>query len=485
MTDADATSGNNWDDLYGDLYGDDDIQSASAQTSGNDAPSAGAAAASAPAASTSSMTGPSSATTASTHGGATTSNSTLPANPSVGQQQAPLGGQQQQSPSHNMASANAMQVDNQRAANAQKPDATDEGMIMRDAETGRSRGFAFLTYEDPKSVDAVLSKGREHFLDGKLIDPKRAVPRHEAQKSDKLFVRALPATCTPDSFTAHWRQFGNVTDATLMMDKETGRHRGFGFVNYDSRETVEKVLAAAPHYMDGQLLEVKRAQTKGEARRPDYGVNTNQFMMNNAAPGPVMNPHGPAAGAFDPQAMSKMFSQMGWAGWNPMMMGGMMGGVAGMGGMNMNGMNMNGMGGMGFGGMPGMMGMPPPMGMSPFGGPGPGHGPGPGDKTGGDGSGMNPGPAGSPWTGPMHQPMRGGGGNNRGGFRGGAGGRGGHFNPPTGPASMRAGSAGAGNNSPDGGQSAGGGGNNSGSGGSGTGPQRNRGAGAGFHPYSR
>lgn len=39
--------------------------------------------------------------------------------------------------------------------------------IMRDVESGRSRGFAFLTFEDPKSVEAVL--GKEHFLDGKLV----------------------------------------------------------------------------------------------------------------------------------------------------------------------------------------------------------------------------------------------------------------------------------------------------------------------------
>ena len=45
-------------------------------------------------------------------------------------------------------------------------------------------------------------------------------------------MRALPQSCTQESFRAYWRQFGSITDATLMMDKDTGRHRGFGFVNY-------------------------------------------------------------------------------------------------------------------------------------------------------------------------------------------------------------------------------------------------------------
>lgn len=37
---------------------------------------------------------------------------------------------------------------------------------MRDA-SGRSRGFAFLTFEDPAAVNAVMV--REHYLDGKIV----------------------------------------------------------------------------------------------------------------------------------------------------------------------------------------------------------------------------------------------------------------------------------------------------------------------------
>ena len=45
----------------------------------------------------------------------------------------------------------------------------DACTIVRDAD-GKSRGFAFLTFEDPASVNAVMI--REHFLDGKAVrDP--------------------------------------------------------------------------------------------------------------------------------------------------------------------------------------------------------------------------------------------------------------------------------------------------------------------------
>lgn len=39
--------------------------------------------------------------------------------------------------------------------------------IMRDLDSQRSRGFAFLTFEDPASVTTVLSK--DHYLDGKTV----------------------------------------------------------------------------------------------------------------------------------------------------------------------------------------------------------------------------------------------------------------------------------------------------------------------------
>lgn len=45
---------------------------------------------------------------------------------------------------------------------------------MRDGATGRSRGFGFLTFKDPKTVNVVMVK--EHYLDGKIVSIKPASP---------------------------------------------------------------------------------------------------------------------------------------------------------------------------------------------------------------------------------------------------------------------------------------------------------------------
>lgn len=44
-----------------------------------------------------------------------------------------------------------------------------ECTVMRDGASGRSRGFGFLTFKDPKTVNTVMVK--EHYLDGKIVSP--------------------------------------------------------------------------------------------------------------------------------------------------------------------------------------------------------------------------------------------------------------------------------------------------------------------------
>lgn len=46
-----------------------------------------------------------------------------------------------------------------------------ECTVMRDGTSGRSRGFGFLTFKDPKVVNVVMVK--EHLLDGKLVSSSR------------------------------------------------------------------------------------------------------------------------------------------------------------------------------------------------------------------------------------------------------------------------------------------------------------------------
>ncbi|KIJ90777.1 hypothetical protein K443DRAFT_116122, partial [Laccaria amethystina LaAM-08-1] len=126
----------------------------------------------------------------------------------------------------------------------------DACTIMCDA-AGSSRCFAFLTFDEPANVNAVMV--REHFLDGKIINPKRAIPRQEHQCATKLFIGGLAGSVTSESMRKFFSQFGKVIDSTVMLDRETGRSKGFGFVSFEDTN-VQPFLGFGNLEIDGKLV---------------------------------------------------------------------------------------------------------------------------------------------------------------------------------------------------------------------------------------
>ncbi|KAL1924668.1 uncharacterized protein VTP21DRAFT_4322 [Calcarisporiella thermophila] len=169
--------------------------------------------------------------------------------------------------------------------------------VMRDG-TGRSRGFAFLTFADRESVDRCLAK-EKHILHGKPIDPKRALAREEQEKAVKLFVGGLPQDVTLEEFRAFFLQYGKVVDATLVTDRETGRSRGFGFVSLEGG--VEQVLAETDLKMRDKTIEVKRADTRHKPKRAAMAAAA--ATAGQYIPPPLLNNPFAAQWGMDPAAI--------------------------------------------------------------------------------------------------------------------------------------------------------------------------------------
>ncbi|KAI8629987.1 hypothetical protein F5Y19DRAFT_66694 [Xylariaceae sp. FL1651] len=181
---------------------------------------------------------------------------------------------------------------------------------MRDGATGRSRGFGFLTFKDPKTVNIVMVK--EHFLDGKLIDPKRAIPRDEQEKTSKIFVGGVSQDTTENEFKDYFAQFGRVVDATLMMDKDTGRPRGFGFVTFENEVGVEACLSTHLE-IHGKAIEVKKAQPRGNMREEEEASRRSKFKKGsmddqNSPQNQMASPMN--QGGMTPQVMAQYMQRM-------------------------------------------------------------------------------------------------------------------------------------------------------------------------------
>jgi RNA recognition motif-containing protein len=148
-----------------------------------------------------------------------------------------------------------------------------------------------VIFNDPAAVDRVMSDKNKNQFPDRLVDVKRfhpnAPPRDnakpdplppsrpppdyrppprggngEAASEHRIFVGGLPHDVDRQELRRVFAGFGVVLDATIMMDPQTQRSRGFGFVTYDrltGQSAIEKILRIPAVQVRGRNVEVRRA----------------------------------------------------------------------------------------------------------------------------------------------------------------------------------------------------------------------------------
>lgn len=79
----------------------------------------------------------------------------------------------------------------------------------------------------------------------------------------KLFVGGLSWGTNDDTLREAFSRFGSISEARVIMDRETGRSRGFGFITFDDdQDAVNAMNEMNGKEIDGRSIKVNEAQEK-------------------------------------------------------------------------------------------------------------------------------------------------------------------------------------------------------------------------------
>ncbi|KAB8300021.1 hypothetical protein EYC80_000260 [Monilinia laxa] len=140
-------------------------------------------------------------------------------------------------------------------------------------ESGASKGYGFVHYE----TDEAAAQAIKH-VNGMLLNEKKVFVGHHIPKKDRqskfeemkanftnIYVKNIPVEATEEEFRELFKKYGDVTSASLARDAESGKSRGFGFVNFINHEhAATAVEELNGKDFKGQDLYVGRAQKKHE-----------------------------------------------------------------------------------------------------------------------------------------------------------------------------------------------------------------------------
>lgn len=140
-------------------------------------------------------------------------------------------------------------------------------------EHGNSKGYGFVHYE----TDEAASQAIKH-VNGMLLNEKKVYVGHHIPKKDRqskfeemkanftnVYVKNIQTDSSDEEFRELFTKYGDITSASLARDQETGKNRGFGFVNFTTHEAAYKAVEELNGKdFKGQDLYVGRAQKKHE-----------------------------------------------------------------------------------------------------------------------------------------------------------------------------------------------------------------------------
>ncbi|CAO2839520.1 unnamed protein product [Amaranthus hypochondriacus] len=154
--------------------------------------------------------------------------------------------------------------------------------VIYDKLTGRSRGFGFVTMSTAEDVEAAAQQFNGYELDGRSLrvnagppPPKRDdfSPRGgrggpSFQSTNKVHVGNLSWKVDDAALKTLFSEMGDVLEAKVIYDRDSGRSKGFGFVTYSSTDEVNNAIESLDGVdLNGRSIRVSAAESKPPRRQ--------------------------------------------------------------------------------------------------------------------------------------------------------------------------------------------------------------------------
>lgn len=120
-----------------------------------------------------------------------------------------------------------------------------------------------------------FEKRSHNFEESRDRETKRTKQDEKPEGCKSVFVGNLPFNATEEDLKSLFAECGDIEGARIATDRETGRARGFGYVDFAEEDAVEKAMKMTGSDLNGRQIRVDYGRARGE--RPQGGDREGGF----------------------------------------------------------------------------------------------------------------------------------------------------------------------------------------------------------------
>jgi len=147
-----------------------------------------------------------------------------------------------------------------------------------DSMTGKHKGFAFVEFEQPEAAQLALEQMNGILVCGRNIKVGRPsqMPQaqacideiqKEARQHNRIYISSIHKDLSDEDIRSVFSAFGTIKFCDLANAGVPGRHKGYGYIEYDTLQSAQEAISSMNLFdLGGNYLRVGRAITPPDSR---------------------------------------------------------------------------------------------------------------------------------------------------------------------------------------------------------------------------